>query len=423
MPASRSDKVKKMMGNFVGASASVAVVAAVASFSISVEANFIDVTVFQNRAFYQLEVREIVEIEGSGELPEDAPEPVNTPVRLRVQNQWDDFSIPLLYGFNEGFIEPLRADQQYTLTIELQQAIGWSSLDTLTFDTDPETAAVISDILETTSPLNPLTSLTINAFTQDGGVPASSWDLSLSYGDTQETRSLTVGDNTLTFSDLPHVNAPIDVAIIATFADGPQTITSRQVLPTEYVDASLDLSFPTLTTLAITTEQDDSFLNGTYSVRLTDDETTPLTYPMTDLDLIIENLTQGASYHLEWLLTYELPTGESKTIVLHEQTIVPIITPIYVLAINDIEGGQSLTLTIDRDLDIVRTTWNGIRNGNDVSYVFDLVTTTDNALTFTLNTDFTFDLNSVWTLEITQASPYDYPITLQTIIFQGGNAK
>ncbi len=66
MPASRSDKVKKMMGNFVGASASVAVVAAVASFSISVEANFIDVTVFQNRAFYQLEVREIVEIEGSG---------------------------------------------------------------------------------------------------------------------------------------------------------------------------------------------------------------------------------------------------------------------------------------------------------------------------------------------------------------------
>jgi hypothetical protein len=423
MPASRSDKVKKMMGNFVGASASVAVVAAVASFSISVEANFIDVTVFQNRAFYQLEVREIVEIEGSGELPEDAPEPVNTPVRLRVQNQWDDFSIPLIYGFNEGFIEPLRADQQYTLTIELQQAIGWSALDTRIFNTAPETAAVISDILETTSPLNPLTSLTIHAFTQDGGVPATSWDLVLTYGDVEETRPLLVGDNSITFNDLPHVNAPIDVAIIATFEDGPRTIRTRQVQPTEFLDASFDLSFPTLTTLAINTKQDTSFLNGFYSVRLTENETTPLTYPMTDLDLIIENLTQGVSYHVEWLFTYTLPTGQTKTIVLHEQTVLPIVTPIYVLTINDIEGGQALTLTIDRDLELDAVSWQGVHDGNDVSLSFNEISTTDSASTFTLETNFTFALNSVWTLVITQASPYDYPITLQTIIFQGGNAR
>jgi hypothetical protein len=91
MALSSSEKAKRLMRNTVGAGTSVAVVAAVASFTISVEASFMNVTVFQNLAFYQLEVREIVEIVGSGELPEDMPEPVNTPVRLRVQNQWDDF--------------------------------------------------------------------------------------------------------------------------------------------------------------------------------------------------------------------------------------------------------------------------------------------------------------------------------------------
>lgn len=421
MPASRSDKVKKLMGNFVGASASVAVVAAVASFSISVEAAFLDVTVFQNRAFYQLEVREIVEIEGSGELPEDVPDPVNTPVRLRVQNQWDDFSIPLIYGFNEGFIEPLRADQQYTLTIELQQAIGWSALDTITFDTDPETAAVISTIQEETSPLNPLTTLTIEAFTQDGGIPASEWNLSLTYGDYSVIEPLTLGDNTLVFEDLDHVNAPIDVAVLATFESGIETITSRTVSPTEYVDGDLALSFPDLTTLRVETVQDDAFNEGTYHVRLTEASLPPVEYLMDDVNLNIPNLTQGGTYHFEWLLRYLDENGSTREVLLHDQTIAPILTPIYVLSIYDTEAGQSLTLTIDRDLDLDLITWNGVHNGQPVTLPFTFSSSTDSAATYMLSTDFAFALNSTWTLVLLQASPYDIPITLQTIVFQGGS--
>ena len=218
---SRQEKVKRLMGNVVGAGASVAVVAAVASFTISVEASFLNVTVFQNRAFYQLEVREIVEIEGSGEIPEDTPDPINTPVRLRVQNQWDDFFLPLIYGYNEGFIEPLRPNQQYTLTIELEQAISWSTLDSISFNTQPTNVAVISDVIETTSPLNPLSQLSVSVLTQNGGTPPDAWTLVLTYGDTFIEQPLNVGENLINFENLSHVNAPIELEVFAVLQKKP----------------------------------------------------------------------------------------------------------------------------------------------------------------------------------------------------------
>lgn len=419
--ATKADKVKKLMGNFVGASASVAVVAAVASFSISVEANFIDVTVFQSKAFYQLEVREIVEIEGSGDLPEDAPEPVNTPVRLRVQNQWDDFSLPLIYGYNEGFIEPLRADQQYTLTIEIQQAIGWSSLDVITFDTNPETAAVISTIEETTSPLNPLISFDIDLYIQDGGIPADAWYLDLDYGDVSRRESLLVGDNTLTFTDLPHVNDDLTLEIIAQFGEDEQSITSRVVRPTEYVNASLALAFPTLTTLEVSTVQDESFFESEYLVRLTQAERTPLEYPMDDTTLAIEELTQGATYHFEWILRYT-SMGAKKDVVLHEQTVLPIETPLYVLSIFDDEITQSIELTIDNDLDLDKVELI-VETSSILAYTMNLISETDNARFYTLTLPERIPLETTLQLIITQADPYAYPITLQTLVFQGGQSQ
>ena len=419
--ANKADKVKKLMGNFVGASASVAVIATVASFSISVEANFIDVTVFQNKAFYQLEVREIVEIEGSGEIPEDTPEPVNTPVRLRVQNQWDDFSLPLIYGYNEGFIEPLRADQQYTLTIELQQAVGWTSLDTIIFDTDPETAAVISTIEETTSPLNPLISFDMDIFTQDGGVPADAWYADIIYGQVNERTLLSVGENALSFPDLPHVNDDLSVDVIAVFGEEERSITSRVVRPTEYVNASLDLSFPSLSTLRVDTVQDNGFFQGEYIVRLTEDATPPVEYPMTNTTLDISDLTQGGTYHFEWLLRYSFQ-GASKDVLLHEQTILPIVTPLYVLSIFDDETTQSVELTIDNDLDldkvelIIETTEATILAMERISF-------TQDASYYTLTLTERIPLQATVKLVITQAAPYDYPITLQTLVFQGGQSR
>ena len=418
---SKADKVKKLMGNFVGASASVAVVAAVASFSISVEANFIDVTVFQSKAFYQLEVREIVEIEGSGELPEDAPEPVNTPVRLRVQNQWDDFSIPLIYGYNEGFIEPLRADQQYTLTIELQQAIGWSSLDVMTFDTDPETAAVISMIEETTSPLNPLISFDIEVFAQDGGIPADAWYLDIDYGDISQREPLMLGDNTLTLTDLPHVNDDLTLAVIAQFGEESRSITSRVVRPTEFVDGSIDLSFPSLTTLQVSTTQDSRFFESSYLVRLTQDELAPVEYTMDDVNLAIENLIQGATYHFEWLMRYT-SQGARKDVVLYEQTILPIVTPLFVLSVLNDESSPSIELTIDKDLILDKVELIIEHNTQAESFDMTLLSESDAAFFYTLSLPQPIPLQATLQLVITQAAPYDYPITLQTLVFQGGNA-
>lgn len=417
----KSDKVKKLMGNFVGASASVAVVAAVASFSISVEANFLDVTVFQSKAFYQLEVREIVEVEGSGDVPEDRPEPVNTPVRLRVQNQWDDFSIPLIYGYNEGFIEPLRADQQYTLTIELQQAVGWSSLDVITFDTDPETAAVISTIEETTSPLNPLISFDIDVFTQDGGLPADAWYLDIDYGNTSLRESLVVGDNTLSLTDLPHVNDDLTLNVVALFGEEERLITSRIERPTEFVNATVDLSFPSLTTLLVSTTQDSSFFESSYIVRLTQDEVPPVEYTMEEATIAIENLTQGATYHFEWLMRYT-SQGVRKDVLLHEQTLVPILTPMFVFSILNNEDAASIELTIDKDLILDKVELIVDNNAQVETFEMTLISESEAAYFYTLALLQPIPLQAKLQIILTQAAPFDYPITLQTLVFQGGNA-
>jgi hypothetical protein len=49
------------------------------------------------------------------------------------------------------------------------------------------------------------------------------------------------------------------------------------------------------------------------------------------------------------------------------------------------------------------------------------MTESESAFTYTLSTDFLFEANSTWRLVITQPAPDDVPITLQTIVFQGGN--
>jgi len=46
------------------------------------------------------------------------------------------------------------------------------------------------------------------------------------------------------------------------------TVTSRQFSPTEFVDASIEFAFSDLTTLAIATRLDVSFLNAQYHIRL-----------------------------------------------------------------------------------------------------------------------------------------------------------
>lgn len=424
MLVSSSPKSRRLMRNTLGtAGSSVAVVVAVASFSISVDASFIDVTVFQNQAFYQLEVKEIVEIEGSGEIPEDMPEPVNTPVRLRVQNQWDDFFLPLIYGYNEGFIQPLRPNQQYTLTIELEQAVTWSTLDTFLFTTDPTNAAVITDITESTSPLNPLTQLSVNVLTQNGGTPPTEWKLTLSYGETLIERPLPIGDSLITFEDLPHGNDPIELEVLAVFPEETKSMTKRVYQPSEFVLGDISLSFPNFTSLAIETNKRTTLSNPTYQVRLTQEGQPATSYPANEDLVTIDNLIQGKSYLLEWILTYQPIVNQTKDVMLFSQNVLPILTPIFVLSIYTEDIGQALEVTIDNDLSIETLSIQGEQNGSFINLPFTLVQETNAAYFYRLQTDLVFEKGIQFALVLTQPAPLDYPITLQQIVFQQGGTN
>ena len=423
MALSNSEKAKRLLRNVVGAGTSVAVVAAVASFAIRVEASFMNVTVFQNRAFYQLEVKEIVELEGSGEVPEEMPEPVNTPVRLRVQNQWDDFFLPLMYGYNEGFIEPLRPNQQYTLSIELEQAVSWATLDTFLFTTDPTNAAIITEIIETTSPLNPFTQLSVNVLTQNGGTPPREWILALTYGETSIERTLPVGESVVTFENLPHVNAPIELEVLAVLADETKSMTKRVYEASEFVQGDIELSFPTLTSLAIKTTKQTTLPNPTYQVRLTQENQPTRSFQASETVVTIDNLIQGASYGLEWILSYETNENQFKDVVLYSRTIIPIPTPIYVLSVYTETIGQVLEVTIDNDLAIESLSIQGVQNGITINLPFTFVQETNAAFFYRLTTDVVFEKGVTFALVLTQPAPFDYPITLQTIVFQQGGTN
>ena len=416
----RTEKMKRMAGNFVGVTASVAVVATVASFSISVEAAFLDVTVFQNRAFYELEVNEIVEVVGSGEIPEEAPEPINTPVRLRVQNQWDDFFLPLIYGYNQGFIEPLRPNQQYTLSIEIEQTLGWSTLDTYLFNTQPTNAAVISEVLETTSPLDPITHLDVSVFTQNGGTPPTDWQLELRYGDTVINEPLVVGENQLRFENIDHVNAPIELSVVALFETSSEIFATRTVEPTIFVDGDITLAFPSLTTLAIHTRKTVSLPGATFQFKMTEEGQLSTTQNGENDLVEFTNLNQGQAYFFEWIIRYQDSLNAFKDVVLFSQTITPILTPIYVISVYDQDNGQVLEVTIDRDVEIETLSIQGEQNGNLFNLPFTLVQETNNALTYRLETDFMFNTGVAFALVLMQPAPLDYPITLQTIVFQQG---
>ena len=422
MALSSQNKVKRLMSQMVGVAAgTTVVVATAAAVSISLTAQFIDVTVFQDRAFYQLEVIEEIVISDSG----DAPEIVETEdeiVRLRVQNQWDDLSIPLVYGFNEGFIEPLRANQDYTLTIEVQRPVGWTTLDTYFFNTTPKTVATINAYSFDTQANQSSMDLTLSILTQQGRNPAVGFYGTLEGSDFLETFELIEGLQDITLSNLIHQNETLTVNVYASYLEGPEVLFTRVIEVPEYVNSSIDLSFPNLTTLQIEPTLDFiSLPNLAYGVRLL--QAGNVTYQSLlsdDTALRIEDLVAGSSYDLEWYFTYATSSGV-KEVIVETRKIEPIILPLYVLDIQTIEDSQRLTLTIDKDLTYTSIVLSYVSSLETTSYTFDLTTPGSITDIYTLTVPFLFEPNSTLTLTITQPAPADYPIVLNTIIFQGGN--
>jgi hypothetical protein len=422
MAESSQNKIKRLMGQVVGVSAgATVVVATAAAVSISLQATFIDVTVFEDRAFYQLEVIETVTVSEEGETPEVIETEAET-VRLRVQNQWDDISIPLVYGFNEGFIEPLRANQDYTLTIEVQRPVGWTSLDTYFFNTTPKTVATISSVNFNTTSINPLMNLELNVLTQQSANDDVTFYGSVLSPTIDVTFDLELGENLVSLPDLSHRNETLNIEIYASGSNGPTLLSSRDIKTPEFINASIDFAFPSLTTLQISAELDQSsFENINYGVRLYQEDTLLETFMFTNpSSLTIDNMLSNTDYMVEWYFSYQLGSGR-KEVVIDQYLIRPILMPLFVLDIQAINQQQRLGLTIDKDLTYqsIQLVYRDTTRLETFSFTIETIGSITDLYQLTI--PFLFTQNSELTLIITQPSPLDYPIVLRTIIFQGGN--
>ena len=422
MAVSSQSKAKRLMTNLTGASASVAVVTAVASMTVSVQGQFLNVSVFENKAFYQVEVVETITIEGSGSLSDDAEVPTQQPIRMRVQNQWDDFVISLLYGVNEGFIEPLRENQSYTLTIEMEASLGWRTLDTYTFNTRPRTNGVVSQLLETTTPLSDTTSFEASILTQDGPIVATNWFAELHYGSIRQQQPLQIGSNQIQWLDLPHQNAIASIDVYATVDGTEKVITSRQFETIPFVDADINLSFPNLTSLKVETTEDATYGGATYAIELSaiQSSITPTIYPLSASPLLIENLIQGELYSLNWTMSYLDNDGINRKLILLEKTIAPILTPIYVLGIYPGETSTRFDFTIDPRLNIDQMQLILTNQGQSTVLTFGQVTLNNDSYSMTASMNSQLSLGTTLELVLIQVAPYDYPITIRSIVYQGG---
>lgn len=422
MAVSSQSKAKRLMTNLTGASTSVAVVTAVASMTVSVQGQFLNVSVFENKAFYQVEVVETITIEGSGSLSDDAEVPTQQPIRMHVQNQWDDFVISLLYGVNEGFIEPLRENQSYTLTIEMEANLGWRTLDTFTFNTRPRTNGVVSQLLETTTPLSDTTSFEASILTQDGPIVATNWFAELHYGSIRQQQPLQIGSNQIQWLDLPHQNAIASIDVYATVDGTEKVITSRQFETIPFVDADINLSFPNLTSLKVETTEDATYGGATYAIELSaiQSSITPTVYPLSASPLLIENLVQGELYSLNWTMSYLDNDGINRKLILLEKTIAAILTPMYVLGIYPGETSTRFDLTIDPRLNIDQMQLILTNQGQSTVLTFGQVTLNNDSYSMTASMNSRLILGTTLELVLIQVAPYDYPITIRSIVYQGG---
>ncbi len=415
--ALNQSKAKRLMTNFIGASASVAVVTAVASVTIAIEARFINVNVFENQAFYELEVIENIIVEGSGSLPSSELEPTEpATVQLRVENQWDNYVIALTYGINQGTIEPLRSNQSYTLSIELEDTLGWRTLDTYTFSTRPRTNAIITSINETTSPLSTFTSFEAKVITQDGFTPAERWEIDLVYGTYVDNQTLSVGEQTLIWDNLSHQNASMQLQIFATINGERKLITEVNQLTTPFLDATIDLHFTNPETLSIRPLLNNGTQNGQFKIEWIDAEQTIESFDLTESGLIIENLVAQELYLLRWIFI----TSDGRNFVALERDIIPLPQPYFVLNLEPLINRMKVELTIDRIPALVNLYLSIGLFDQETAIPFTRVDENDAISFYELVLETAIPLGSSLALTLVQASPYDYPITFYSFNFQGG---
>ena len=86
------------------------------------------------------------------------------------------------------------------------------------------------------------------------------------------------------------------------------------------------------------------------------------------------------------------------------------------------ESSPTIELTIDKDLILDKVELIIDHNNQTESFDMTLMSESDAAFFYSLSLPQSIPLQATIQLVITQAAPYDYPITFQTLVFQGGNA-
>jgi hypothetical protein len=304
----------------------------------------------------------------------------------------------------------------------MEASLGWRTLDTYTFNTRPRTNGVVSQLLETTTPLSDTTSFQASILTQDGPIVATNWFAELRYGNIRQQQPLEIGSNQIQWLNLPHQNAMASIDVYATVDGTEKVITNRQFETIPFVEADINLSFPNLTTLKVETTEDASYVGATYAIELSaiHSNITPTVYPLSASPLLIENLVQGELYSLNWTMSYLDEAGINRKLILLEKTIAPILTPIYVLGIYPGETSTRFDFTIDPRLNIDQMQLILTNQGQSTVLTFEQVTLNNDSYSMTASMNSRLSLGTTLELVLIQVAPYDYPITLRSIVYQGG---
>jgi hypothetical protein len=94
----------------------------------------------------------------------------------------------------------------------------------------------------------------------------------------------------------------------------------------------------------------------------------------------------------------------------------------FVFSILNNEDAASIELTIDKDLILDKVELIVDNNAQVETFEMTLISESEAAYFYTLALLQPIPLQAKLQIILTQAAPFDYPITLQTLVFQGGNA-
>ena len=349
---SQKEKIRRMMSSFVGGSVSVATIAVVSSFQISLQATFLDLKVFQNAAYYEIEIIDTMIVDETSSLDVEPLPPEPLPTRLWVENQWGNFEVTLSYGVNQGELSPLRENENYTLTIQYQGDLGWTSLATETIKTAPRLLGNVNNFTFDGAYQDNTIDVSMTVSTQVGFRPVDRFEVVLSQGDQQWMESVSTGTTALSFKDLPHRNETYEVRILAYIQNLAEEIFKQTYASMPFVDGMVERYFSTPGTLVVVPTQLSSTLQDeVYSFEITTDQTTLVqSWDGIASEIIFNNLPLRSMIRLSWFVSYR-QSNQTKSILVSEEVIPSIGQPTLVLSKSMNGSMTTIQLTIDRAYD------------------------------------------------------------------------